>query len=78
MYKRQGIIEQLEAHKEPVLGVDLKERSAYRAIFTEGATVTELAENKSGSIAKAQANAVAFTQAVLDYLASTRSMSEAA
>jgi len=47
----------VEAHKEPVLGVDLKERSAYRAIFTEGATVTELAENKSGSIAKAQANA---------------------
>ena len=39
-----------------------------RAIFTEGATVTELAENKSGSIAKAHANAVAFTQAVLDYL----------
>ena len=76
--EHKGIIEQLEAHKEPVLGVDLKERSAYRAIFTEGATVTELTENKSGSIAKAQANAVSFTQAVLDYLASTRSMSEAA
>ena len=76
--EHKGIIEQLEAHKEPVLGVDLKERSAYRAIFTEGATVTELAENKSGSIAKAQTNAVSFTQAVLDYLASTRSMSEAA
>jgi len=62
--EHKGIIEQLEAHKEPVLGVDLKERSAYRAIFTEGATVTELTENKSGSIAKAQTNAVSFTHAL--------------
>ncbi len=76
--EHKGIISQLEAHEEPVLAVDLKERSAYRAIFTEGATVLELEENKSGSIAKAQANAVAFTQAVLDYLAKSRSVSEAA
>lgn len=76
--EHKGIISQLEAHNEPVLGVDLKERSAYRAIFTEGATVIELEENKSGSIAKAQTNAVAFTQAVLDYLAKSRSVSEAA
>lgn len=76
--EHKGIIEQLAAHQEPVLNVDLKERSAYRAIFTEGATVLELEENKSGSIAKAQANAVLFTQAVLDYLASSRSVSKAA
>lgn len=76
--EHKGIILQLEANAEPVLSVDLKERSAYRAIFTEGATILELEENKSGSIAKAHANAVAFTQAVLNYLATTRSVSEAA
>ena len=76
--EHKAIIGQLRAHSEPVLEVELKERSAYRAIFTEGATVTELEENKSGSIAKAQDNAVAFTQAIIDYLVASRTYEEAA
>ena len=76
--EHKAIVNQLRAHNEPVLDVELKERSAYRAIFTEGATVTELEENKSGSVAKAQENAVAFTQAIIDYLVASRTYEEAA
>ncbi len=76
--EHKTIVSQLRTHNEPVLEVELKERSAYRAIFTEGATVPELEENKSGSIGKAQDNAVAFTQAIIDYLVASRTIEEAA
>lgn len=76
--EHKKIIDQLRDNEQPVLDVDLKERSAFREMFPLGLAVSEMPENKTGQIAKATDNAYEFTQCVIDFMVASEGRKEAA
>jgi chromosome partitioning protein len=65
------------ARSVAILPVGLVDREAYRAMFAVGATVRTLSDTDVSGLSSARANAKAFAQAVVDYLASVLSTSAA-
>ena len=76
--EHKNIMKQLVDNDQPMLEVDLKERAAFREMFGLGRTIPEMSETKSGQVAKATANAEAFTQAVIDFMVETTAARKAA
>ncbi len=62
------ILNQLQEHGVTVLGVQLNEREAFRAMFSFGGTLESLTPDQAGNVERAIANARAFAGEVVDLL----------
>lgn len=72
----QHIREELEQNGVPLLGVEMHEREAFRAIFSFGGTLRSLGREQVGGVEGAVKNALSLTAEVIALLRSTRAKEE--